>query len=172
MTSEHPQPALSPVTDEDTAFLLDLYASTVEDTVGALGWSTAQITEFVAMQSDMQLQGYRQSHPLAEHYVVSVDGTPVGRLIVEWTDDAVFLVDIVIRTSSRSAGLGSALIRSLQQSASERLVPIRLNVRIDNTRAALLYQRLGFIDELANTSGNSLYRSMQWTPPNLLGEDR
>ncbi|KAG1440644.1 hypothetical protein G6F57_018956 [Rhizopus arrhizus] len=59
-------------------------------------------------------------------------------------------------------GLGSAMIRCLQQASAARRRALCLHVQIHNPGARRLYERLGFI--ASDASGSSLHVAMRWNP--------
>ena len=63
----------------------------------------------------------------------------------------VFIVDLVLLPAHRGSGHGTALLVELIAWSHLRGLPVRLHVEKRNTRAAALYERLGFrvIEELA-----------------------
>ena len=76
---------------------------------------------------------------------------------MQWSADALQVIDVSLLSSYRGRGIGTALLKSLQSQAAARRVPIRLSVRRGN-RAARLYARLGFVEH----SSDAVYRQLQW----------
>lgn len=156
--------SLRPVTPADDAFLFDLYASTRED-IAALGLGDARRTALLQVQWMAQRNSYRLRFPTAEHQVVLVDGQQVGRLWVAREPGELRLVDISLLPAHRNTGLGTSLLRSLQEEAALSGKPLRLSVARESP-ARRLYQRLGFVltpGAAANTTGTHL--TLEWTPP-------
>jgi ribosomal protein S18 acetylase RimI-like enzyme len=77
-------------------------------------------------------------------FVVEDDGVPVGYAAVMSAADHDFLHELAVLPRAQSRGIGTAVVRSLQDDARRRGVPLRLSVHDDN-RARLLYERLGFV---------------------------
>lgn len=73
--------------------------------------------------------------------IIERDGTPVGVLDVRPADDHVYLARIEVVPLAQGTGVGSAVVRELQQ--DER--PVLLHVFTINVRARALYERLGFV---------------------------
>lgn len=71
--------------------------------------------------------------------ILEVGGQVVGYLVVEYLDH-IMLGDLVIAEEYRGRGLGAALLRSSFESGRVHL----LAVKVSNTRAQALYERLGF----------------------------
>ena len=79
-----------------------------------------------------------------ETRVILVDGKPGGRLDVSRSRMEFFLGLIEILPELQGRGLGSAVIRDLQEEARGKRVPIRLQVIKGNQAAVRLYERLDF----------------------------
>jgi len=73
-----------------------------------------------------------------------VDGQPGGRLDVSRSRLDFFLGLIEILPELQGRGLGSAVVRDLQEEARTKRVPIRLQVIKGNAAAVRLYERLDF----------------------------
>lgn len=151
--------SLRPVLPDDEAFLCHVYAGTRREEVAAWGWDLATQDAFLKMQFTAQRRGYEAAYPGADQSIVLLGDRPVGRIIVDRTEQAIHLVDIALLPEYRNAGCGTALIESLLSEAATAGLPVRLQVLKEN-RAMRLYQRLGFA-----TSGDSgLYLQMEWRP--------
>jgi len=73
---------LRPAADGDRDFLLRVYASTREEELRLVDWSTEQKAAFVRMQFEAQDSYYREHYASAAFDVIEVDGEPAGRLYV------------------------------------------------------------------------------------------
>jgi ribosomal protein S18 acetylase RimI-like enzyme len=76
--------------------------------------------------------------------VIQVGGQDIGVFIVEEGDDEIFLAEIQILPDWQGRGIGSAIVRSLMDSAATAGKPVTLRVLHVNERARALYERLGF----------------------------
>lgn len=153
-----------PVTSSDDAFLFELYASTRQD-IAALGLGDARRTALLHVQWMAQRNGYRMRFPNADHQLVLVNGEPVGRWWVSREPTELRVVDITLLPAHRGTGVGTSLLRSLQEEAALAHKPLRLSVARDSP-ARRLYARLGFTltpGAAANTTGP--YLTLEWTPP-------
>jgi ribosomal protein S18 acetylase RimI-like enzyme len=154
-----PQPFfLRPATAADEPFLRALYRSTREAEFAMLGWTQPQVAALCDMQFRAQAAGYRRDHPGAEYLVICAPaGEAVGRLTRARYPDALLLVDIAVLPAFRGRGAGTWAIRTLQDEAAARAVPLFLHV--DKANPALsLYQRLGFVIE----SDDGMRYGMRW----------
>jgi len=144
---------------DDETFLFDVYASTREQELTLVDWNDEQKQTFLQMQFKAQRDYYLFQCPDAQYLVIVKDETPVGRLIVERTDDEISVIDIALLPEYRNLGIGSGLIRELQVEASGTQKPLRLYV--ENFNPALkLYQRMGFKQKVEN----GFYWLMEWRP--------
>jgi ribosomal protein S18 acetylase RimI-like enzyme len=78
-------------------------------------------------------------------WVVMSEKTPVGAVQWHEQDDHLFLAHIEVLPAYQGLGIGTEVIRSLQETARERNLPLKLQVLNINPRANALYARLGFV---------------------------
>ena len=96
-------------------------------------------------------RSYPIDFPGVGFFLLYLHTFPAGRLYVQIAPRVVFIVDLVLLPAHRGSGHGTALLVELIAWAHLRGLPVRLHVEKRNTRAAALYERLGFrvIEELA-----------------------
>jgi len=150
---------LRPVGEADAGFLYELYASTRADELAPLGWDEIQRTAFLKMQFAAQARAYRQQFPDAAFDVILVDGQPAGRLYVDRQPTRIRVVDIALLPEFRNAGIGTALLRGLQDDVATYDGRIDLHVERSN-RALGLYRRLGF----QVVADGDVYLQLEWQP--------
>lgn len=146
----------------DQEFLDALYLSTRDD-LQALAADPAlrpMIAPMIAMQQKAQALSYQASYPGAEYLVIEHAGAPVGRAVVHADADGLRLVDLSVLPQARGQGCASSTLAQLQQRAAEGGCELHLTVRLANTGARRLYERLGF-DVL---SDDGLDARMRWRP--------
>lgn len=159
------QPSLRPVTPTDDAFLFGLYASTRAEELAAWGWSAAQQEPFLRMQWLAQKRGYEARYPSEGHCVLELEGQPVGRLWVVRGEHELRLVDVTLLPALRGRGLGTGVLRSLQEEAARAGKPLRLHVTRNNP-ALRLYTRLGFTSARGSESELAQpYLELEWSAP-------
>lgn len=154
--------SLRPVTPEDDTFLFELYASTRPE-LAALGLGEAQRQMLLRVQWMAQRQGYQSRYAHGEHQLVLVEGKPAGRLWVAREPGELRLVDVSLLPVHRGAGVGTGLLRALQQEAAAAGKPLRLSVARDNP-AQRLYARLGFTPVGGAETGTEPYLALEWSP--------
>lgn len=149
---------LRPVDETDEDFLIALYKSSRGDDLRGLGWDEDRISEFLGMQYTAQrnLEG-DQEH--TSDQLVLLDGKPIGRLSVETRADEIRCLDLALLADYRNQGVGTHLIRRLQEEARPANLPLRLQV-IRFNRAVNLLERLGF----RRTSETGTHFQMEWLP--------
>ncbi len=148
---------LRPATADDRAFLVALYGSTRDEELSQVAWAEGQREAFVRMQFDVQDEHYRAVNPDGSFDVIELDGQPIGRLYVDQRPGDIRIVDISVAADRRGQGIGSHLIRRLQERAAAGGCCLSIHVEIHNP-AAELYERLGFVE----VSERGVYRLMEW----------
>jgi GNAT superfamily N-acetyltransferase len=144
---------------DDEDFLFQVYASTRAAEMALVNWSSEQKAAFLQMQSTAQLQHYRLNYPKAQYQIIEWDGKPIGRLIVDRSENPVLLMDIALLPEYQKNGVGTALIQDLLAEAAGKNWSLRLHVETFNP-AMRLYSRLGFVK-----SGEvGIYHEMTWQP--------
>ena len=138
---------------------MNLYAQERAAELMLAGLDATQRRMFVQMQFHARQTSYAANYPTAmQEIICTEDGTPAGGILVERTADGMRLIDIAVINSKRGRGLGTEVIRALQQQCNTRGWILKLQVLKGNT-AEKLYRRLGF--EVAGE--DSLRRQMVWS---------
>ena len=143
--------------DGDRDFLRALFAAVRSSELGLGGWDGATAQALLNMQFEGQRRYYQQAYPGARYQVVEVQGQAVGRIVVARDAQCLLLVDIALMPSSSGRGIGSALVRALQEEAARAGLALRLHVALENPAEAL-YRRLGFKE----TGLSGMHREMEW----------
>jgi ribosomal protein S18 acetylase RimI-like enzyme len=140
-----------PANERDFDFLYRLHALTmreyVEDTFGP--WDEA-----------FQQAYFRKKFDPAAHTVIQWGGEDVGVLYVQNRTEELFIASLEILPAYQRRGIGTAVIRMVQESASRQGKPVALQVLKANIAARGLYQRLGF----GVTGENDTHYIMAFTP--------
>ncbi len=150
---------LCPARAEDEEFLFAVYASTRASEMALVPWSVEEKEAFLRMQSRAQRSHYAIHYPQAGYFTIQRDDLPIGRMIVDRTQDPILLMDIALLPEYRTQGIGTALIRELMAEAAGRNRGLMLHVEIFNP-ARRLYERLGFV----KTGEIGIYQEMTWRP--------
>jgi len=148
---------LRPETDDDIPFLTRLYASTRAEELKVVPWSEAQKQAFLADQFRAQRLHYRQHFKSCAFDVIERGGLPAGRLYLEPRGSRLHIVDIALMPEWRGQGIGSAILRALQERAHGLGLGVGIMVEVFNP-ARRLYDRLGFVE----TANHGVYLEMEW----------
>lgn len=151
---------LRPEGAADEAFLRRLYASTRTAELALMPWPEAMKAQFIDMQFDLQHRDYHHRYPDAAFQVVTLGGTPVGRLYLDRGAGRFTLIDLCLLPEHRGRGLGRRLLEAVLAEAAAARTPVRLHVETTNP-ARDLYRRLGFAD----LGGQGFHCCMEWRIP-------
>jgi RimJ/RimL family protein N-acetyltransferase len=146
-----------PAGPDDEPFLLKLYASTRADELAAVPWTEAQREAFLKMQLAAQQQHYQGRYPDADHRIILLDESPVGRLYVARLAEEIRIVDLALLTEARSHGIGTRILKDLMAEAARVGKPLRIYVESFNP-SLRLFERLGF----SKVGEQDFYLLMQW----------
>lgn len=154
-----PTISLRPVQLDDVSFLLEVYASTRASEMALVPWSDEQRHAFVSSQFSAQQDFYSKKYPEADHSLILVQDRPVGHLYLARTDDQLRIVDFTVLPEYRNAGVGSYLLKELQDEASSTGKQLLIYVETFNPSLSL-FERLDFkpIEE------HGIHLLMQWSP--------
>jgi GNAT superfamily N-acetyltransferase len=149
--------SLRPITPEDVSFLAAVYASTRWDELAPTGWSDEEKTIFCRRQFDAQSAHYREHFPEAAFDIIEQDGRGIGRLYVARWEKEIRIVDISLLPEFRGTGIGTKLLRELQEETRSAGKSLTIHVERFN-RALELYERLGF----RQVEDKGVYLLMRW----------
>jgi ribosomal protein S18 acetylase RimI-like enzyme len=150
-------PRLRAATPEDEQFLRAVYASTRAEELARVPWSDEQKCAFTDMQFTAQDTDYRRHYPVAQYSIIEVLGVPVGRLYVDRCEKEIRILDIALLPEYRRAGIGTKLLRELQNEAHTAGKALTIHVEKFNP-ALRLYQRLGF----RQIEDKGVYLFLEW----------
>ncbi len=148
---------LRTVTPEDDSFLAGVYASSRAEELAVTGWSEEQKEIFCRRQFDAQSTYYAATYPEASFQIIERDGVPIGRLYVARWEKEIRIVDITLLPEFRGSGIGTKLLRKLQDEA--RTASKSLTIHVERFNPALrLYERL----EFQQIEDKGVYLLMSW----------
>ena len=157
--------ALRHPTDADWPFLYALFASFRADEMAQVAWSQDKKDAFLREQFRLQHHHFVNHFAAADFWIVersqsSGPNSPVGRLYLNRSPPRWLIIDIGFLPEARGQGLGSALLKWVQASASSAgAAAVDLHVVITNLRAEKLYRSLGFRNE---GSAEGYHQLMVW----------
>ena len=156
-----------PSVAEDSAFMLELYASTSKDVLDDLGWTIGSQRTFVIMQAQTEEWNRARLYPGMDRLTICVDEMPVGRLLVCMRNNMLHLVDLSLLPRFRGNGIGTQLMTEILEEARNARVPVKVKVRKDSG-AIRFVERLGF--GTPTDLGTTV--ELTWMPPlTALGPD-
>jgi len=152
--------AVRPALPQDEIFLYELYR-----TIRGPEFELAPITpdqreHLIRLQFRGQMSSYAQTYPNSCYHIVLLDSKPIGRLWVAELNREFHLVDIAVHPDVQSKGIGTALVRRLQQDAAKGGLPIRSCVFRFNPGSLRFHQRLGF----NIVRSDEVHHFMEWKP--------
>jgi len=146
----------------DLPYLRRLYASSRATELAAISLPDTVRQTFCDSQFDLQHHHYVTHFATADFLIVLQDNVPIGRLYLHEADQVLTIVDILLDEAVRGQGLGSALLRRLQQEVREKAFDaLTLQVLITNHAAHRLYERHGFVVEREDAA---MRLGMRWRP--------
>jgi len=78
------------------------------------------------MQFNAQRQHYLQYFPKAEYNLICLeDHQPIGRIIIDAREMKILLMDIALLPVYRNTGIGTRLVREIQDEALSKGLPVR-----------------------------------------------
>lgn len=147
-------------TSAERAFLSTLYAGTRADELSVVAWPQEQKDAFLQQQFRLQRQHYRQHYADAGFWIIEHRHRSAGRLYVFDGPSEVRLMDIALVPACQRQGIGTALVRALQDHAARCGKSLTLHVEPANP-VKRLYRRLGFTIE----AERGAYQFLRWIPP-------
>jgi GNAT superfamily N-acetyltransferase len=151
---------------EDESLIYALHAAVRAEELGMQGWEPALRDRILRQQFDAQRHSYRDQYPGAVEHLILRGDAPVGWLVIDRGGPALLGLDIGLVPDARRQGIGTLIIRDLQQQAALEARPMRLDVLRLNVRARSLYERLGF----RATGQSSTHTTMEWRAAALPSE--
>lgn len=137
-----PSPTVRLATLDDVDFLCHvLYLTHLQDHPECAAQREEAWAESLRAAHTHDLQGKGKASTL---YVVQIGIERVGRLRVVRTTERHELAGVQIVPDYQGQGIGTSIITTILQEASEKAVPVELRVNKDNSDAERLYARLGF----------------------------
>jgi|SRR5690606_32634371 len=144
-------------TSADAVLLLSIYRSTREQELNLTPWDEKQKSTFIQSQFDAQQFHYKKYYLNSAYWIIEYNKTPAGRLYVD-VSDHVRIIDIALLPQFRNLGLGSKVLKDVQEMAKTLNLPVSIHVEQYNP-AKQLYKRLGFIEREVV---NSIYILMEY----------
>lgn len=150
--------SLRPITPEDDSFLAAVYASTRAEELLVTDWSDQDKAIFCRHQFDAQTAHYTANYPGASFQIIERAGVPAGRLYLARWEKEIRIVDITFLPEHRGVGLGTNLLKELQEEAKS--ADKKLSIHVERLNPAMrLYERLGF----RQVEDKGVYLLLHWS---------
>ncbi len=147
------------ISDEDMAFLAELYRSTRWEEVMRAPWDDQQRIDFLNQQFEAQHKHYLSHYPHADKFLIKKNNKNIGRVYVDRDDVSICLIDVALLTPERGSGLGTALLKELLIEAQETNKKVVIHVENFNP-AYHWYLKHGF----QQIEDKGVYQYMEWYP--------
>lgn len=145
----------------DEAFLFTLFESVKGPDIARMPVDDHLKLQLLHMQYTAMTQSYRTSFTTEAFNIITMDNTPIGRLITEETDNCICIVYIALLPAWRHRGISSQLMSALLMEAQARHLPCEAMVALDNIPSLRLWAGLGFTEQSRDTANVIL----RWYPP-------
>lgn len=136
MPTNHEMITTRPSSESDREYARTVHHSAYRDVVQR---------QFGNWDENQQDDYFEKAWTTNAHEILLGDGEPCGYVSVKRDPDSLTILEVVIDSQFQNQGIGSAYIASIQKEASNKGVPLMLEVLTHN-RARALYERLGFLE--------------------------
>ena len=147
------------ITNQDMAFLSELYRTTRWQEVMQAPWTDEQRKSFLQQQFDAQHQHYLTHYPKAEKLLIKKQGNYIGRIYVDRDEQSICLIDVALMPSHQQQGIGTALLQELLLEAQQQQATVMIHVENFNP-AYQWYLKHGF----KQVEDKGVYQYMEWHP--------
>lgn len=154
---DYPQLSFRPENKNDEAFLFNLYASSRAWEMAQVDWSASEKLAFLSMQFNAQRKHYAAHYGDSDFLIILEADTPVGRLYLQDRGEEIRIVDITLIPEKRGGGIGTVILKDLQEQAGAAGKKLGIHVEQYNPAKAL-YERLGFLKK----EDKGVYLFMLW----------
>lgn len=135
----------------DRAFLLALRKLSMNEHLQAAG---------ITLNDEQHLQ--RIDEFFQESFLIKYNDKNIGVVKLGMLPDRLHIRQLQIMPEFHNSGIGSKVVSLIKQKAVERILPVTLNVLLENP-AKRLYEREGFITE----GQTQLEYQMRWNNPSV-----
>lgn len=101
--------------------------------------------DLARMQVRARRASYAETWPDAVEWILLLDGSPVGRLLVDTGRESVHVVDIRLDVAARGTGVGTSVLHEVCADAGRHGLPVTLTARAGSPMEQW-YRRNGFVD--------------------------
>lgn len=158
--------ALREALPQDDSFLFSVYISSREDLSYISGIDDKMREELFKQQYRWQQVQLKERYTKVKLQIICYKGQPVGRFDIGYEGDRWHIMAIALLPAFRNRGIGSYLLLTVLEEASNAHKNVLLQVAWYNASARRLYEKMGFkvIRDM------QVYCEMQWQPRKLIEE--
>lgn len=150
------------ISNDDMAFLSELYRSTRWQEVLQAPWNDQQRIEFLEQQFTAQHVHYNSHYPKAEKLLILKDTKPIGRIYIDRDETSICLIDVSLLPAFKGCGIGTRLLLELLSEAQVQQQKVVIHVENFNP-AYDWYLKHGF----QQIEDKGVYQYMEWYPKNI-----
>lgn len=144
---------------KDKAFIDKLFNSTRND-LRLINAERDFIEELIFVQQKAQKADYENRFPNAYNFIVDYHQSAIGRVMVDFGENEIHVVDISFLPEAQGHGYGAMTIKALQNAAQQVMAPITLWIHRGNIKVQQFYVSLGF----ASLGGDAMNEKLAWFP--------
>ncbi len=147
------------MSDNDMAFLSELYRTTRWQEVQQAPWNDEQRKSFLHQQFTAQHQHYLTHYPNAQKLLILKNQQCIGRIYLDRDEDSICLIDVAILPNHHRQGIGTAILKELLTEA--QLSQKKVMIHVENFNPAYQwYEKHGF----RQIEDKGVYQYMEWYP--------
>ncbi len=147
------------MSDDDMAFLSELYRTTRWQEVQQAPWTDEQRKAFLHQQFTAQHQHYLSHYPKAQKLLIMQNQQAIGRIYLDRDADSICLIDVALLPTHQDRGIGTALLKELLSEAEMSQKKVMIHVENFNP-AYRWYVKHGF----QQIEDKGVYQYMEWHP--------
>jgi len=147
------------ISDDDMAFLSNLYTSTRWEEVLQAPWNDQQRKEFLHQQFKAQHQHYNTHYPKAEKLIIYKHQNNIGRIYIDRDETSICLIDVALLPEYKYQGIGTQLLKEVLHEAQSAKLKVMIHVENFNP-AYIWYKKHGFVQ----VEDKGVYQYMEWYP--------
>ena len=135
-----------PETAADEAFLFALHESVKGAEFALMPVAEPIRRQLLTMQLRAMTMSYRSHFPAGHFEIITLNETPIGRLITDSGPDRFHIVYVALMPEWRNRGIGGTLMTSVLEEPRNQRLPCEATVAIDNLASRRYWSRLGFTE--------------------------
>lgn len=144
--TQHGTLLIRPEAEPDAAFLCALHESVKSAEFALMPVGEPTRRQLLDMQFRAMTISYRSAFPAGRFEVITLNKTPIGRLITNRDAGRFHIVYVALLPEWRNKGIGTVLMNSVLDEPQHRGVLCEATVAANNVASLRLWSRLGFTE--------------------------